>query len=87
MAGHTRLYCRGATYYHRAAIPQDIKATHPKSEETFSLGTKDYQETLNNDQQLKEPRRRRHSSVQSPLEEFNSAKTDYVRFFGATDST
>lgn len=46
MAGHPRLYRRGATYYHRAAIPQDIKASYPKSEETFSLGTKDYQEAL-----------------------------------------
>lgn len=46
MPGHTRLYRRGATYYHRAAIPVDIKGTYPKSEETFSLRTKDYDEAL-----------------------------------------
>ncbi|SLN74311.1 hypothetical protein ROA7450_04213 [Roseovarius albus] len=42
MPGHTRLYRRGATYYHRAAVPVDIIATYPKSEETFSLRTKSY---------------------------------------------
>ncbi|UWQ03975.1 site-specific integrase [Aliiroseovarius crassostreae] len=46
MPGHTRLYRRGATYYHRAAIPVDIADTYPKSEETFSLRTKDYDEAL-----------------------------------------
>ncbi|WP_166636173.1 DUF6538 domain-containing protein [Aliiroseovarius marinus] len=46
MPGHPRLYRRNATYYHRAAIPRDIAATYPKSEETFSLKTKDYQEAL-----------------------------------------
>ena len=46
MPGHPRLYRRGATYYHRAAIPVDIKDSYPKTEETFSLKTKDYQEAL-----------------------------------------
>jgi hypothetical protein len=46
MSGHTRLYRRGATYYHRAGIPVDIKDTYPKTEETFSLRTKDYHEAL-----------------------------------------
>lgn len=46
MAGHTRLYRRGAKYYHRAAIPVDIQDTYPKKEETFTLGTSDYQEAL-----------------------------------------
>ncbi|CCQ72542.1 putative phage integrase [Magnetospira sp. QH-2] len=46
MPGHPRLYRRGATYYHRAAIPVDIKDTYPKSEETFSLKTKDHHEAL-----------------------------------------
>ena len=46
MSGHTRLYRRGATYYHRAGIPVDIKDTYPKTEETFSLKTKDYHEAL-----------------------------------------
>ncbi|WP_319531357.1 site-specific integrase [uncultured Cohaesibacter sp.] len=46
MSGHPRLYRRNATYYHRAAIPVDIKDTYPKTEETFSLNTKDYKEAL-----------------------------------------
>ncbi|MFK5978027.1 MAG: integrase [Rhizobiaceae bacterium] len=46
MTGHPRLYRRNATYYHRAAIPIDINDTYLKSEETFSLGTKDYAEAL-----------------------------------------
>jgi len=28
MSGHTRVYRRGAVYYHRAAVPQDIVATY-----------------------------------------------------------
>ena len=44
MPGHTRLYRRGATYYHRAAVPQDIHDTYGKREEIFSLGTKDHDE-------------------------------------------
>jgi len=46
MTGHPRLYRRGATYYHRAAIPKDIKDTYPKTEETFSLDTKDRAEAV-----------------------------------------
>ncbi|RQW70101.1 site-specific integrase [Halomonas sp. YLB-10] len=46
VTGHPRLYRRGARYYHRAAIPQDIQASYPKAEETFSLKTSDYQEAL-----------------------------------------
>lgn len=46
MSGHTRLYRRGAVYYHRAAVPQDIVATYGKREETFSLRTRDYSEAL-----------------------------------------
>lgn len=46
MPGHPRLYRRGATYYHRAAIPLDIKDSYPKTEETFSLGTKDHAEAV-----------------------------------------
>jgi len=46
MPGHTRLYRRGAVYYHRAVIPKDIADTYPKAEETFSLKTKDYTEAV-----------------------------------------
>lgn len=42
MAGHTRLYRRGAVYYHRASVPLDIRETYKKSEETFSLNTRDH---------------------------------------------
>lgn len=46
MTGHTRLYRRNATYYHRASVPKDIADTYGKVEETFSLGTKDKTEAL-----------------------------------------
>lgn len=46
MPGHTRLYRRNATYYHRAVVPKDIIETYGKVEETFSLKTKDRDEAL-----------------------------------------
>lgn len=46
VTGHTRLARRGAVYYHRAAVPQDIRDSYPKAEETFSLKTKDRAEAL-----------------------------------------
>jgi hypothetical protein len=46
MPKHPRLMKRGNTYWHRAAIPADIKATYPKTEQTFSLQTKDLREAL-----------------------------------------
>ena len=46
MPGHPRLFRRGATFYHRAAVPVDIKDTYPKAEEVFSLKTKDYREAV-----------------------------------------
>ncbi|MGR3760647.1 DUF6538 domain-containing protein [Roseobacteraceae bacterium NS-SX3] len=46
MPKHPRLMRRGATYYHRAAIPKDIADTYPKREETFSLKTKDHREAM-----------------------------------------
>lgn len=46
MSGHTRLYRRDSTYYHRAAVPKDIVAPYGKIEEKFSLRTKDYTEAL-----------------------------------------
>lgn len=46
MTGHTRLYRRGATYYHRCAVPKDILTSYGKVEETFSLKTKDYAQAL-----------------------------------------
>ncbi|WP_319567487.1 site-specific integrase [Cohaesibacter marisflavi] len=46
MSGHPRLYRRNATYYHRAVVPVDIQETYGKTEEKFSLKTKDYREAL-----------------------------------------
>lgn len=46
VTGHPRLYRRGNTYYHRAAVPVDIADTYPKSEEVSSLRTRDYKEAL-----------------------------------------
>ena len=46
VTGHTRLARRGAVYYHRAAVPQDIRDSYPKAEETFSLKTRDRAEAL-----------------------------------------
>lgn len=46
MHGHPRLYRRGAVYWHRAAVPVDIADSYPKTEETFSLRTKDHREAL-----------------------------------------
>lgn len=41
-----RMMRRGNVYWHRCSIPRDIRDTYPKTEETFSLDTKDYQEAL-----------------------------------------
>jgi integrase len=46
MPAHTRLYRRGAVYYHLAAFPKDIIDSYGKVEETFSLKTKDLNEAL-----------------------------------------
>lgn len=46
MSKHPRLVRRGETYYHRAKVPTDIKGTYGKSEEMFSLKTKDLKEAL-----------------------------------------
>jgi len=46
VSGHTRLYRRGAVYYHRAVVPADIVETYGKREELISLKTKDHAEAL-----------------------------------------
>ncbi len=40
MPGHSRLYRHGDVYYLRAAVTADVAATYPKTEEKFSLMTK-----------------------------------------------
>ena len=77
MPGHTRLYRRGPVYYHRAAIPVDIKDTYPKTEETFSLKTKDHREALRLvriaavevDRKFEEHRRRLREEAGAPVME------------------
>lgn len=82
MPGHPRLYRRGATYYHRAAIPVDIKNSYPKTEETFSLRTKDYQEAVRRvrvaaaevDRKFEEHRRQKAQQAKPPLKELSDAE-------------
>ncbi|WP_216636119.1 site-specific integrase, partial [Paramagnetospirillum marisnigri] len=76
MPGHPRLYRRGAVYWHRAAVPVDIKDTYPKAEETFSLRTKDHREALKQvrieaarvDRLFDDHRRRMALQAEPPLE-------------------
>lgn len=42
VSGHTRLYRRGVTDYHRCAVPTNTRKSYGKREETFTLKTKDY---------------------------------------------
>ncbi len=46
MPSYPRLIKRGNVYWFRSSIPRDIKQSYPKTEETFSLHTRDYQEAL-----------------------------------------
>ncbi|MBJ6988861.1 site-specific integrase [Devosia sp. MC521] len=43
---HPRLMLRKGVYYHRASVPLDIRDTYPKTEEVFSLKTKDPREAV-----------------------------------------
>jgi hypothetical protein len=82
MPGHPRLYRRGAKYCHRAAIPVDIKGSYPKSEETFTLDTTDYQEALKlvrkaaveTDDKFEAHRRALALETQPPLLELSDTK-------------
>lgn len=46
MPKHPRLLNRKGTYYYRAKVPADIIDSYGKTEETFSLRTKDHKEAL-----------------------------------------
>ncbi len=46
MSGHTNLFRRGAVYYYRARVPNDIAKTYGKTEVKFSLNTKDHKEAI-----------------------------------------
>ncbi|WP_216367939.1 DUF6538 domain-containing protein [Oceanidesulfovibrio marinus] len=82
MPGHPRLFRRGAVYYHRAAIPVDIKDNYPKTEETFSLKTKDYQEAVRKvrvaaaivDRKFEEHRRMLAQQAKPPVKELSEAE-------------
>lgn len=41
VTGYTNLYRRGAIYYFRARVPLDVVDSYGKTEEKFSLKTKD----------------------------------------------
>ena len=86
MLGHPRLYRRGATYYHRAAVPVDIADTYPKTEETFSLKTKDYQEAVRRvrvaateiDRKFEAHRRTQAQLSEPPLQELSEAQIKHI---------
>lgn len=93
MTGHPRLYRRGATYWHRAAIPVDIKSTYPKPEETFSLRTKDYREALrlvrvaaaDVDRKFEAHRQGMSRSQQPALRELSDAQIERLAVWPHTD--
>ncbi len=86
MSGHTRLYRRNSTYYHRAAVPTDIRDTYGKREETFSLKTKDYREALRLvriaaievDEKFEAHRRRLEQLKQLPLQELSGDQIKHI---------
>jgi integrase len=86
VAGHPRLSRRGATYYHRAAIPVDIVGTYPKSEETFSLRTKNREEAVKLvrieaarvDRLFDEHRRQRSLAAEPPLAELTAEQVKRI---------
>lgn len=86
MPRHPRLMMRGNTYWHRAAIPSDIKETYPKAEETFSLRTKNAYEALiavrkaaaEVDEKFAAHRRRMAVLSTPPVSELSKAQLDLV---------
>lgn len=46
MSGHTNLFRRGAVYYYRSRVPNDLLKALGKSEVKFSLKTKDHKEAI-----------------------------------------
>ncbi|ARE41528.1 Integrase [Rhodovulum sp. P5] len=92
-SGHTRLYRRGAVYYHRATVPNDIRDTYGKREETFSLRTRDHPEALRRvrmaavevDRRFDAHRRqvaaeRREAVSELAPEQIKRIKAEYFRF-------
>jgi len=86
MSGHPRLYRRGATFYHRAAVPVDITDTYPKTEETFSLRTKDYREAVRRvrveaarvDRLFEAHRKELERAAEPALEELTDAQIKHI---------
>ncbi len=86
MSGHTRLFRRGAVYYHCAAVPVDIRDTYGKREETFSLKTKDYREALRLvriaaievDEKFEAHRRKLEQLAQPPLQELSDDQIKHI---------
>jgi integrase len=82
----SRLTRRGNVYHFRCAIPRDIKTTYPRREETFSLGTSDYQVALKKlrqasaevDERFDEHRRQQLHQRRPPLEALTEEQIKHI---------
>ncbi|MGF6172808.1 DUF6538 domain-containing protein [Ensifer sp. 4252] len=81
-----RLVQRGNVYWFRCSIPRDIKKSYPKTEETFSLETSDYQDALKRhrkasaevDERFDEHRRQLSKQNEPGLEELTDVQIRLV---------
>lgn len=81
-----RLKRIGNVYWFRCAIPRDIAATYPKTEEKFSLKTSDYQEALKKlrkasaevDERFEEHRRQLAKTREPALPELTEQQMKFV---------
>ncbi len=81
-----RLIKRGNVYWFRCSIPRDIKNSYPKTEETFSLETRDYQDALKKlrkasadvDGRFDEHRLRLSRQLEPALAELSDAQIKHV---------
>lgn len=87
MPNQTRLMRRGAVYYHRAAVPKDIKDTYGKTEEVTSLRTKDRAEAVRlsrvqdveTDEKFEAHRRKLKANAAPPLLELTKQQLDHIK--------
>lgn len=86
MPKYPRLKQVGSYWWHRAAVPKDIRDSYGKTEEKFSLGTTDYWEarrlikkaSYEVDQKFEEHRRQQALANQAPLDEITDRQIKYV---------
>ncbi len=86
MSGHTNLFRRGAVYYYRARVPNDIAATYGKTEVKFSLKTKDHKEAIKRvrkeaakvEEQFEQHRQELKRSSSPPLEDLSSEQLQHI---------